>query len=365
MKLPKLIKLFEISFLFNLFFLSSCIPFFPDPSDKTKEDIIAKWEQYKPTYEGNPFVGTPPSTSAPYSIGELNDYFVQDGLNMANFVRYLAGLPENLTIDEDLSIQAQYGAVLLAASNFSHYPNQPSDMPNDFYNIGYASTSSSNLSAGLPWLWQTIIDGYIRDDDMENLPKVGHRRWLFNPSLRKTAFGFAENYSSEYIYYSTMQVKDDSGFPIDYDYISWPCKGYFPKEFFDSNDPWTITLNPSKYESPSISNITVILRREDDGMSWTLDISDNYVSSNNEYFNIDKGGNLIKDCIIFRPKVSDVDKYHDPDIYGNKYEVTVTGLNKIGGIPTEINYEVEFFYIGIDRKMPLENKPFKIDTENR
>lgn len=347
-KISRLIILF---FIFTGFTFTSCIPFtfdYNDPYSRSKNDIMNKWEQYKPTFSGEVFI-TEPNLSSPYTTGELNSEFLEDGKNMANFVRFLALLPENLVLDEDLNEQAQHGAVLLSVSNFDHFPDKPSDMSQDFYNNAVTSTSSSNLAGGISNLPATIQEGYMRDDDISNLAVVGHRRWILNPTLERVGFGFVDNPSDEYRYYSTMQVLDQSGGDYDYEYILWPNAGYFPKEFFDSNDPWSVILNPDKYEIPSLHDLTITLYRDIDGKEWVLDYNDNAVSANGEYFNINTGSYGIKNCIIFRPDPSEVQS-KDAYIAGSLYEITITGLKDINGYDVEINYTVEFFEMGINKQ---------------
>ena len=75
--------------------------------------IKAKWQEYKPRHIGKRYKVIP-SISAPYGPGELTETFLIDGLNMTKFVRYLAGVSEDVVLSNDLCDQAQYGAVLLA-----------------------------------------------------------------------------------------------------------------------------------------------------------------------------------------------------------------------------------------------------------
>ena len=65
-----------------------------------------------------------------------------------NAMRRIAGLPavEN---DQSFNENAQYGAVLVAASGrISHSPKQPDDMDDAFYERGLRAVSSCNLTGG-------------------------------------------------------------------------------------------------------------------------------------------------------------------------------------------------------------------------
>ena len=120
-------------------------------SGHSPEEVIAKWDQYKPTFNsasGDLFVEQPKLTP-PHMPGKLKQAYVQDGVNLANFARYLAGLNDDLVQDAALNEQAQYGTVLMAASNqFDHHPSKPANMDEAFFQKGYSSTSSSNMLGG-------------------------------------------------------------------------------------------------------------------------------------------------------------------------------------------------------------------------
>lgn len=74
------------------------------------------------------------------------------------------------------------------------------------------------------------VKSYISDSDSHNIEIVGHRRWILNPQLKKTGFGYADDYS-------TMQAFDQSREEnIDFGYILWPNKGDFPNNFFNGID---------------------------------------------------------------------------------------------------------------------------------
>jgi hypothetical protein len=319
-----------------LFFASGCVlpvvEIYAPP--RSKESIQARWEAYRPCYQGTPYLVTPSGT-APYSTGTVHPEFLMDGINMANFCRYLAWLPDDLVFDSALLNKAQHGAVLLSASTFSHTPPQPADMPADFYSIGYSSTSSSNIAAGFGTLYSSIRDGYMSDADSGNIDRVGHRRWILNPKMQKTAFGFCNSYSN-------MQVFDGSRTEtVNYDFISWPGRGFFPVQMFKGWDPWSVTLNPADYETPLLSEVQVKMTDLTSGKTWNFSQADTNTSG--KYFNVNTGGYGIANCIIFRP--ADISAYQDNDIY----EITVSGLHKKTiSTPVTLKFTVYFFQLKQD-----------------
>ncbi|MBQ2468806.1 MAG: hypothetical protein II503_03885, partial [Clostridia bacterium] len=78
-----------------------------------------------------------PSIKAPYSAGKVKEQVLNDVTERLNMLRRLAGL-DPVVADPALCEQAQYGAVLMAASEYSHTPSRPADMSEEFYKKGYA-----------------------------------------------------------------------------------------------------------------------------------------------------------------------------------------------------------------------------------
>lgn len=303
--------------------------------NKTAQDIATVYKTMTPSFSatGDSIYSSKPSTSSPYSAGSLQSDFLADGLKMANFVRYLANLPYDLELDSSLNTNGQYGAVLMAASSFSHTPSQPSDMASTFYSKGLSATKSSNIGWGYTDLETSIQNGYMRDDDTGNMNRVGHRRWIINPPLKKIGFGFAPGN------YSLMKVFDTSRTEtVSYDYVAWPAKGNFPIEFFDSNDPWSISLNTNKYSKPSLNSVSISLTSSTLNKTWTLNSSDNTVSTSDEYFNVENSGYGISNCIIFRPSTAAITSLKD-----DTYTVKISSLQTSDGTSTTIEYSVKFF----------------------
>lgn len=268
-----------------------------------------------------------PSSTFPYQAGKVKDKYLQDALNALNFVRYVAGLPDDITLDETYIRYTQHGAVLLAAiGTLTHYPDQPEDMPNSFYDIAYLGPSRSNCASGYNNILDTIF-GYMDDSDSYNIDRLGHRRWLLNTSMQKTGFGYYSGYSDTYVFDMSRQNE------IVYDFISWPAFNYMPVELMNRNMAWSVNLG-EEYEYPDINNVTVTLKRRNDGKTWTFDKSSSSVSSK-KYFNVDNSGYGLDKCIIFRP---DIDEYTQNDIF----DVTISGILK-DGYPAPIKYTVQMF----------------------
>ena len=290
------------------------------------------------------YFDTAPCVSGTYATGKVKDYLLQATVNRLSALRNIAGLP-SVTMDSTLNSQAQYGAVLLAASDFSHFPQKPSDMTQDFFDKGTAATSTSNISAGRSL--STTPDGFMKDEGDNNLPVMGHRRWQLNPDMKKVGFGFAINESNpynSYKYYATEKCMDTSGNANDFMYVSWPASGNFPKELFEGDTAWSVTLNPSYYQTPEKAKVKVTLKSNSDNTEWTFSGDETYtVSSVGKYFNVETNGYGIGNCIIFRPA--------GISYYYGVYTVVISGLKDSFGNAVTLSYKVDFFDANEYREM--------------
>lgn len=267
-----------------------------------------------------------PSVKAPYAPGKLKAEALQAPLNRLNALRRIAGL-KPVALDDALNENAQYGAVLLAASQFSHSPPKPDDMDDDFYEKGKTATSSSNIASG--YSLTRAIDGFMNDSDSGNISRLGHRRWQLNPAMGKIGFGYAGKYTTE-------KVFDKSAAAADYDFVAWPSSGNFPAELFGVNQAWSVSLNLNRYAVPVEADLAVTLRR-DDGKTWTFSGAETYTAAKTgKYFHVDTGGYGIRNCIIFRPD--------GVETYNGTYTVTISGLkDKSGKAVSEFSYQTTFF----------------------
>lgn len=337
--------------------LSGCAaPFTSGVSDETlllpgREMINRYWAAYRPLPVSSLYAEVP-SHTAPYSAGAASAGLRANGLRMANFVRFLAGLPADLVLDQELNDLAQHGAVLLKAhGTLTHEPAKPADMEQEFFDRGRSSTTSANIASGYHSLSSSIRNGYMEDDSSSNITTVGHRRWILNPALQKLGFGYCEGFS-------TIQVIDKSRTaPFDYRWIAWPV-GEFPVTFFDSNDPWSLTLNTADYyQQPAAGSVSVTLERLGTNSAvWTLDSNDSSYTATNEYFTVNNGGYGINNCIIFRP---DSTFTCNP---GESYRVTVSGISDKAGNPTNLTYTVNFFALETPQVNPLGAPARTIDN---
>ncbi len=295
-----------------------------ETSQRTAGEIQARWVQLMPSFifDGGPnskYV-VRPSLAAPYAAGSLAPGYLQDGINYLNYVRYLAGLPDDVTLDAAYNNLAQHGAVLswVSGIGLTHTPAKPADMEQAFYDTGLQGTRSSNIASGGGL--RGAIEAFMGDDDPSNVDRVGHRRWLLNPAMQKTGMGDAFRVL---VYAHDRSRAGD----VPYDVIAWPGAGLFPVEMFSAAqwwgafaDPWSITLNPDLYWwTEGTAGHTVTLRRRGDGRTWTFTSAD--ADPSGEYFTLDTGAYGVANCFIFRPDPATLDRYE----VGDTFDVTLLG----------------------------------------
>ena len=285
------------------------------------------------------------STKKPYDTGDISlDDRIQ-ALNSVNFCRYLAGLPADVTLN-DFYNETTQAASLVNASNdvLTHYPSQPSGMSDELYKLGSNGAKSSNIASGFSNITSSVIDGYVADTDASNINRVGHRRWVLNPAMKQTGFGFVKNYTAMYAFDRTRSESFTG------DYVTWPPKN-MPNEIYTQSSygyAFSVSLN-SSYEYPSLENITVDLSSKLLNKSWHLDKTSTDMKTN--YLTVNNDGYGMNRCIIFN-----VGQFPENDTVS----VKINGLKK-DGVSTSISYDVNFFDL-FDEDSQYNELGFKEDN---
>ena len=217
--------------------------------EQVKEQYIAA----KPTfdYDNNSLYETEPVLTTPYYEGSLKNEVQNDTLKQINFYRWLSSL-NSVTINTDKMARSQKGALLLdVIDTLTHYPSQPVDMDDAFYeeaydgvNAGYSlgDTYSGNVSYG------TRIDQSIKTfiEDRNNVEAgVGHRSNLLDPYAYAISFGYVRPYAAVSMYYDDTNENQDTFYP-------YPTAGYFPTESLYSEEEtmWSVWIGDNyKYSS--------------------------------------------------------------------------------------------------------------------
>lgn len=286
----------------------------------TQEQIIQKARELNINLNRDDDLAEPYNVQAPYAPGELSRDSQQHALNMLNLYRYIAGLPSDVEL-EDSYCQAAQAASLVNAANrtLSHSPQRPEDMSDELYYAGTNGAGRSNLASGYGTAATSVSYAWMEDSDNYNIPMVGHRRWVLNPSMKYTGFGHVGRYTAMYAFDSSRD-----GY-FDGDYVAWPAPNT-PIEMFHGS-VFSVNLG-SEYDYPSADKISIEVTSETLGKSWTIN------SSNPEQgFYVNNQGYGMSKCIIFRPEyLVEEDTIH----------IRINGTTK-KGVDAPISYTVNLF----------------------
>jgi endoglucanase len=289
---------------------------------------------------------TEPSVVSPYATGTLDDTFLKTGEAYLNYNRYLAGLGK-VTLNESMNTNAQYGAVLLASiDTLTHTPSKPDDMDDSFYSEGKKAAGSSNISWSYGYrdktsLIRTAVVGCMEDNSSStNLACLGHRRWFLNPAMGAVGFGCADSTSGAT--YVVSKAMDASATVQDYDFIAWPASGNFPQDLVTSSVPWSITLNPDKFDvsQTALEKVSIQVTRVSDNTSWTINADNSTtVDTSNTFFKVNTDPYGVSNCIIFNIGSNNI----GTSLLSGTYHVEVSGLTDSDGNAVKLDYTTEFF----------------------
>ena len=293
---------------------------------------------------------------SPYRAGTVRREILEEALSEVNYARQLAGVPSNVTLNDEYTRRAQMGAILLdAIDTLTHEPSKPRDMPQDFYEAAYDATSHGNIA------YSKIIQGsrsrgnlelrdttklYMEDTDGKNVGALGHRRWLLNPRLKQVGFGIStrKGYSVTYVI-EEFRIKrknlsraeyaeylDWLKWPIADEFVSWPSSKYpHPLSWFEAKTAWSVTLNRNVFKPCNPQSVSVKMTRLNDGKVWNFG-----KAGNDGYFVIAPDDVAYDECLIFCP--DDIKSYSN----GEYWRVEVSGLTRKDGSSGSFTYSVNF-----------------------
>ena len=282
----------------------------------SKEEIAARMKGDALSLDAPVSYAVEPQRSAPYSnIGVLTQETLDNAMKMMNQIRFIAGLSDNVTLNEEYNRLAQAASMVnYANGSLSHYPSMPAGMDGEVYQLGYAGSSSSNLALGYSTLNRTIVQGWMEDGDSSNIDRVGHRRWILNPPMGQTGFGAVGRAFALYCFdWSNSSARQTQ--------VAWPAQN-MPVGYFSSYFPWSVSMD----QYVEMDSVRVSLTRVNDGRTWNFS-----AAASDGYFNVNNTGYGQTGCIIFRP--DGVGEYQD----GDTFQVSIAG----DGV--NLSYTVNFF----------------------
>ncbi len=287
----------------------------------TQEEIRNYMAESGASFNHGTEMETEPNLSAPYAVGSVKRTSLEDALAMLNQIRYIAGLNYDVALNDEYIHLAQSGSFLNAVNRqMSHTPARPEGMSDEMYQDGYKGASSSNIAYAS---WKISLSSCIKlwmdDSDASNISRIGHRRWILNPPMKETGFGYAVGgngaaYASVYAFGNWSDKTPVRG-------TAWPARE-MPVEYFADHSAWSYSYGES------LSNITVRLACQNAGSSQVWNFS---AESSDGYFNVENGNYGQKGCVIFRPDGIKINA-------GDQYLVTI-----YQGEEVLANYTVNFF----------------------
>ena len=309
--------------------------------DPRQQAIADYWNSLTP--EATTVFTALPSTRAPYAIGALDSTYLNDGLHRLNFYRWLAGL-ESVTLSDHLNVQAQYGAVVLAANDsLTHTPKKPSGMTESFYRMGANACAGSNISMRFGYdigtLLQSALQAHMDELSASNRTDLGHRRWLLNPALGKVGFGLATSATNRQ--YITVPISDDTGTGATPEAILWPAAGAFPNNIFTPGTPWSVILDTATYRIPRETQLQITVTRHRDGKAFVLPVLDGQAQLTDEgsYLLVNSQNYGSGCCVSFSIGKNALG---DSSYWGD-YTVQIAGLYTLEGQHAPMVYTVRFF----------------------
>lgn len=204
----------------------SCDPFFtgdgvngcvPRPADtnlqqRTKAEVCAVWtDNYQRS--SNDFWMIEPTTECDFGV--LHPEEQRQALHTTSRYRILVGLhPVSLMPSAVVTTQACATTHAAQGSGLDHNP--PSTWK-CYTPEGAAGAGSSNLASGIGQPAGTV-GLYVVDN---GVPSLGHRRWIFNPGMGRTAFGHRGRFGAMYAF--------DGSRNHSVEFVAYPSPGAFPQ----------------------------------------------------------------------------------------------------------------------------------------
>ncbi|KAH0794043.1 CAP domain-containing protein [Histomonas meleagridis] len=160
-----------------------------------------------------------PSDPNSCDLGIMNPVAVDDTERRTNFYRNLVGLPSITYNRADKQISAQRGSMAMSLNDeYGHYITCAKDLC--CLEDGVKALQQSNINKGSVTP-QHSIDAFIQDKGANNL-EVGHRSWIFYPTLAESAVGFYDVYTTQTV------IGVEYNYSVKRDYIAYPPPGPVP-----------------------------------------------------------------------------------------------------------------------------------------
>lgn len=222
-----------------------------DPNDPTLKSLYKKWlvEDYVAHFMNSATVMDLNAWTGSISdckAGTLPDSVHDKVLDRLNYMRRLAGVPDNCVFSSTLNKKCMEAALMMHANySLSHGP--PKDWT-CYTQEGAAAAGSSNLSLG--YGGSEALYGQVEDDGGNN-EAVGHRRWILYPDRRVFGHGSTPNAMALWALGSENSLQSQE-IQEQYDdaYVAWPAAYYFPLNLTPYR--WSLSRNGADFDETRI-----------------------------------------------------------------------------------------------------------------
>lgn len=192
-----------------------CAPDSPEPFlSRTESEVCARWARDWVDSGGTEWEPTFGSTDM-CDPGTVSEGAHANAVKRTNLYRWLAGLGP---VTEDPSRRPVEQACAVVQFGMGSLSHTPAETVPCYSAAGAQGAGSSNLAQAGGGLARSV-DLYVGDGGVDSL---GHRRWVLNPSMVSTTFGYKPPFSCMYAF--------SSGQNTPADLQAWPPPGYQPAD---------------------------------------------------------------------------------------------------------------------------------------
>lgn len=319
----------------------------------SKEEIVSLTQCLNSSVSVDVYAIKP--TENPLNKGEINQTYLEQTLRRANIIRQLAAVP-TVKLDAEMNKKAQELAMQTALnSNIDEKINNYAlisvgsdlcDMPvismkGSTSNIDISELISESLSS-LVFNRKVQLDPNITDIGLGTVSDIHPLN--IDTQNEKYIDGIYHNVQ----WHDLANTRTDIGKQAPYTYIAWPASGDFPSNtpIFTADSLWTVTLNPTRFKTPKLSEIKVTVTSKTFNETYII-VSDDYSGNAIE-------GNIISNLVIDTSAdktgaesstlVFKVPAPNTKDaMFAGKYDIMIEGLRDATNTPTNIVYSVNFF----------------------
>lgn len=222
-----------------------------DASKKLYEDyyVLSKTEAADIAWSGD----EPSCNAGQVPEGTMDKIFMR-----IEYFRKATGLNNIISENETKSEKAQQAALMMKSNGtLDHFPPES----------WKCYTTAGKDGAGNSLLTQTrnaeAVDSYMRDAGAANGP-VGHRRWLLWPKLQELGVGNTDNTNAIWVLGNAGTSPADAP-----EFISWPPKGYAPKQL--AYPRWSFSIADADFTGTSIT----MKNENNEAVAITIEALDN------------------------------------------------------------------------------------------